>query len=75
MNSQEQKLTIQLIGFVFDPLIEKIDVPEGLRVEDAKEAPKHFIIQFRKSLTREERVRIQNQYGLRLVDYIPELAY
>jgi hypothetical protein len=75
LNKQEEKLTIQLVGFIFDPLTEKPDLPEGLRAEDTGEAPEHFIIQFRKSLTREERVHIQNKYGLRLVDYIPELAY
>jgi hypothetical protein len=34
-----------------------------------------YIVQFRKPLTAEDRLRLQGEYGLRLTDYVPELSY
>ena len=75
MQEQEKKLNIRLAGFSFDPLTETPDIPEELRVEKVPEGPAPTIVQFKKSLTREERVHIQTRYGLKLTDYIPEYAY
>lgn len=75
MQEQEKKQPIQLASFSFDPLTEKPDIPEELRVDKAPKGPVPTIVQFKKSLTREERVRIQGRYGLKLTDYIPEFAY
>ncbi|MBA3259927.1 MAG: S8 family serine peptidase [Gemmatimonadales bacterium] len=70
-----ERVPIRLAAFTFDPLREEPDLPEQSRVEKAPDDPAHYIIQFRKSLTREERARVQGRYRLTLTDYIPELAY
>jgi hypothetical protein len=78
MSKEEHKLTIKLLGFEFDPLTEKLRLPEEMKVKELKSEDKgsqRLIIQFHNSLTHEERVHLQTQYGLRLVDYIPEFAY
>ena len=35
----------------------------------------YHIVQFQKSLTQEEQTRIQDKYGLKLTEYIPDFAY
>jgi len=75
METQETRQPIRLAAFAFDPLKETLDLPDDLRVEKELKEPAPIIVQFKKSLTREERARIQAQYGLELADYIPEYAY
>src|SRR5687768_17508130 len=71
----QEKQPIRLATFSFDPLTEKPDVPEELRIKKVPEGCAPTIVQFKKSLTREERTHIQNRYGLKLTTYIPEYAY
>ncbi len=75
MHEKENKQPIRLAGFSFDPLTEKPDLPEDLRVEKVLEGPAPTIVQFKKALTREERAHIQTRYGLKLTDGVPEYAY
>ena len=70
---QEQELPIRLATITFDPLAKVPVLPEAERIPETERT--HTIVQFTKSLTREERARIQRQYQLKLMDYIPEFAY
>lgn len=63
---------IMLSSFVFDPLSDKQNLPKWQTKGHRKGI---MIIQFKKSLTHEERYHIQNDYGLKLTDYIPNFAY
>jgi hypothetical protein len=75
VDDQEQSLPIRLATVTFDPLREQPKIPDELRIDEARQGPSPFIVQFRKSLTPEERAHLQTQYGLRLTEYIPEFAY
>ena len=75
MQEQDKKQPIRLAGYTFDPVTEKPGIPEKLRLEKTPEGPSPTIIQFFKSLSREERASIQSRHGLKLRDYIPENAY
>jgi len=66
---------LYLRGYTFDPLKVKPDIPDKLRIAKVPTEPTFYIIQFTKSLTREERAQIQRKYGLRLTDYIPHFAF
>ena len=70
-----QKLPLRLAAYTFDPLEEKHHIPESMLRQNESNEPGYYIIQFIKSLTREERTRIQRKYGLKLTTYIPEFAY
>jgi hypothetical protein len=76
MNNQNEKLTIIVGNFTFDPLKEKQDLAKDARIGEVtnKEAQR-YIIQFKKSLNRYDRSRLQAQYGLKLTEYIPNFAY
>ena len=54
MQAPEQRLSIRLAGFSFDP-VEGVDLPPELRVEKVSSDLAPYILQFRRSLTREER--------------------
>ena len=76
MNEQKQNsLPIRIGGCTFDPLHERPQLAEELRIEKAPQGWIPYLIQFKKSLTREERTRVQEEYRLKLVDYVPENAY
>jgi M6 family metalloprotease-like protein len=77
MSDAEQRLPIRLAAFTFDPLVQQPDLPAEMKreIEGAHDVPKPYIVQFHKSLTRENQVRIRGQYDLGLGDYIPEFAY
>jgi hypothetical protein len=75
MVSHEKKQPIRLGSIIFDPLEDKLDLPEEMRVERPSKDPAPAIVQFNQPLTREERARIQSRYGLKLTEYIPECAY
>ena len=75
MDDREPSLPIRLATVTFDPLREQPKLPDELRIDEAQPGPARFIVQFRKSLTPEERARLQTEYGLRLTEYIPEFAY
>lgn len=75
MQSQDQGLPIRLAVLTFDPLTERPDLPDELTIDEPREGPFHQIVQFTTSLTPGERDRLQGEYGLRLAEYIPELAY
>ena len=75
MNSGKNEVTIKLARFTFDPLTEKNKLPKRRRVDKRRGHGQARIIQFRKSLTHQERLHIQNEYGLRLTDYIPDFSY
>jgi hypothetical protein len=66
---------ISVAGYRFDPLRGEPQLREELRAARRPDRPAYHIIQFNKSLTRAERARLQRSYGLRLRDYIPNLAY
>ncbi|SFN36756.1 Serine protease, subtilisin family [Nitrosospira briensis] len=70
-----ERRPVRLTSFSFDPLTEKPDVPEELRIKKIPKGCAPTIVQFKKSLTREERTHIQNRYGLKLTVYIPKYAY
>jgi len=66
---------IALAGYTFDPLKAEPKIPPELRLVETPREPAYYILQFKKSLTREERVRVQARYGLRLTEYIAKFAY
>ena len=81
--SQEQEISkppkpdfrLYLGGYVFDPVETKPNIPAQLRTAEMPKEPAYFIIQFKKSLTRDERIRIKSRYGLRLTEYISNFAF
>lgn len=75
MSDTEQRRPLRLSAFTFDPLTEKPDITEDMLLRKPTSGSEYYIIQFNKSLTIEERARIQSQYGLALINYIPEYAY
>src|SRR4051794_14966944 len=71
----QSESTIQLGGYTFDPLVEPLAVPDELRARSAFPESTYYIVQFTQPLTREERVRIQSEYGLHLTQYAPQFAF
>ena len=65
---------IHLRAYTFDPLRDPPQISSDLRSEQAR-GPAYYIIQFTKSPTRADKARLQQAYGLRLTDYIPNFAY
>jgi hypothetical protein len=66
-DAPEQDYRIYLTNRTFDPYEESLKfVPDE---------PGHYIVQFVKPLTREEQTRLRSTYGLRLTDYLPNLAF
>lgn len=72
---QTEPLTIDINGYRFDPLTEDPKIPDELRYEEEPEAEAYYIVQFRRSLDREARARLQPRYRLTLDTYIPQFAY
>jgi Subtilase family len=70
----EEKLLIKLTGITFDPL-EKPKIAKELSIDESVKEPQHLIVQFQKPLTRKEQTHIQDKYGLKLTEYIPDFAY
>jgi Subtilase family len=70
----EEKLLIKLTGITFDPL-EKPKIAKELSIDEKAKEPQHLIVQFQKPLTRKEQTQIQDKYGLKLTEYIPDFAY
>lgn len=71
---------ISIAGYTFDPLRVESAAPESLRMSRQEraafeESPNYFLVQFRQRLDPQSKERLQAQYGLRLQEYIPELAY
>lgn len=66
---------LKLSEYTFDPLEDSLDLPDELRIEEVPQEPAYYIIQFTKSLTQEEMIQIQGEYGLDLTEYVPEYAY
>jgi Subtilase family len=75
MNDQYERLTINMGGSAFDPLKEKLDLSSVAIMGKVSTDVQPYVIQFKKSLTRYERTRIQAQYDLKLSEYIPKFAY
>jgi hypothetical protein len=75
MHTPEQPLPIRLAAFTFDPVEERARPARGVAHRKRSRRARPLHLQFVKSLTRDERARVQGQYGLKLTDYIPELAY
>jgi len=75
--SKRTKLDYRLYmkGYTFDPLKAEPYIPVKLRITEVPKEPTYYIIQFTKSLTREERTQIQSKYGLHLTNYIPHFAF
>ena len=69
-----QDLRIHLQTAVFDPLAGPPPMPEALRLV-SPETTERWIVQFRRPLTREQRSMLIEKYGLKLTDYVPNLAY
>jgi hypothetical protein len=66
-------------AYRFDPAAGEPELPEALQLsvgaEPASDRLGSFLVQFTRPLTTEARARLQNQYGLGLRHYIPNLAY
>ena len=71
MAENQDRLPIHVADVSFDPLREPVREADG----DAPESTSHVIVQLAAPLTREERGRLQGEYGLRLDEYLPEQAY
>lgn len=70
-----QDYQINVAGLKFDPLRGEPYMPPKLRATPPPDRPSYYIIQFTKSLTRAERAAFTRNYGLRLTQYVPNLAY
>lgn len=70
-----QSYEISLGGYKFDPLAGEPRLKENLRIAPGPSVPAYYVVQFSKSLNREERERVKRAYGLRLNEYVPNLAY
>ena len=73
MSQKEPRLFLG--SYVFDPLEDELDLPSDLRFKRAPPGPAYYVIQFTKSLTGEERIRIQRLYRLRLTEYVANYAF
>lgn len=73
--SSKTDYQIYLQGYTFDPLKEEPKIPSELKKAEVSKEPDYYIIQFTKSIAREEKTRIQQTYGLRLVEYITNFAF
>lgn len=66
-------------GYRFDPVGGAPEVPEPLRLDEhdavPPDRPAWLLVQVIRPLTADDHVRLQRQYGLRLRDYVPNLAY
>lgn len=71
---QDEDYRIHLKAMVFDPLRGPGNIAAELRIPEGT-AIQRRIIQFRAPLTRDQRQMLISQYGLKLTDYIPNLAY
>ena len=72
---EKQPMPLRLAAMTFDPLEDIAKLPEELRSAKVPEAGGAMIVQLKKSPTREERARLQSQYGMKLDDNVPECAY
>jgi len=78
--SEEPNYEIKISGYSFDPKkVERVG-PTGLRLSEKelteyRQTPNHYLVQLFQPINRERRARLQEEYGLRLQEYIPELAY
>ena len=69
-----QDMRIHLEAATFDPLRGPGPIAPELRLSAA--APnERWIVQFRAPLTREQRSMLEAEFGLKLKDYVPNLAY
>lgn len=66
---------IQLRAYRFDPLTARPRIPDDLRIAETPKEPAYYVVQFVKSLTKEERAEVQGKYGLKLKDYVPNFSY
>lgn len=73
--ADDERLPIRLRGQEFDPVHDTAPAgaADALRA-DAGETTR-YLVQFHRPLTTADRGRLQSGFGLRLVDYIPELSY
>lgn len=71
---QDEDYRIHLKAMIFDPLRGAGNIAAELRLPEGT-AVQRRIIQFRAPLTRDQRQMLTSQYGLKLTDYIPNLAY
>lgn len=69
-----EDMRIHLKARVFDPLAGPGELPAALRLA-ASSATERRIVQFRAPLTRQQRELLRSEYGLKLTDYVPNLAY
>lgn len=69
------RLVLRLARHTFDPRDEEPELPDELRLKPPTDEAGPVIVQVHKPLTKEEQERLRREYGLRLVDYLPELAY
>ena len=70
-----KKLTLQLGKYVFDPIKTKPKLTPELSIKRASKKPTYRVIQFTKTLTKQERARLQDKYKLSLKEYIPNSAF
>jgi hypothetical protein len=75
----ESEYEIGIGAYRFDPAAGPPKLPDTLRLdvgaERVPDRPGWFLVQFTRPLTAEDRTRIQSHFGLRLRDYVPNLAY
>lgn len=75
LHPSTQDYRIYLRGYTFDPMSETPTVPSEMRLSEAPGEAAYHIVQFTKSLTHAERARLRQVYGLRLTEYLPQLAF
>ena len=74
MNETTQSFKVHIGDYAFDMLHDIPNIPMDLKIEDPSDSD-HYIIQFNKTLTREERQRLKDEYRVQLKNYIPNYSY
>ncbi|MFN8463942.1 MAG: S8 family serine peptidase [Caldilineaceae bacterium] len=70
-----EKFQLTLGAYTFDPARGISGLPRQLRAGKSSKPSAHYIVQFAKPLTKEERQAVQARYRLQLTDYLQQNAY
>ena len=76
----QESYEIRIAGYSFDPTVEQTPVsgPLGLSQQERtayRESAGHYLVQLARPLDPALSGRLRERYGLRLEEYVPELAY
>ena len=77
--AKEYSYKINIAGHSFDPKVDKVG-PTDWRLSKEeltayRLAPNYYLVQLHQPINRKSHKRLQEEYGLRLQGYIPELTY